>query len=167
MSREIDSNFFVGDDVTNTIAKGLKTLFVVGIQDSTKIIKIATMMKCKAIYFGAEDSFHPGNWSEWDDWLVTVREALDTTKFLCTLDMDVKYAEEFHESGLDTDINFILALNLKLPYIRLFGYNTVLKIDDKAFGETNPGVWCHNLSDLTSKKAFTHWSAYNKDKTIT
>jgi hypothetical protein len=45
-------------------------------------------------------------------------------------------------------------------------YNTVLKIDDRDFADTNPGVWCHRLHDLQSTNGFTHWSAYTKDEVL-
>ena len=41
-----------------------------------------------------------------------------------------------------------------------------IKIDDKDFEATNPGVWCHSLHDLTNRAAFTDWSKYTQDTII-
>jgi len=62
--------------------------------------------------------------------------------------------------------NFIPMISVKLPYIKQFGYNAVIKIDDKDFAATNPGVWCHSLHDLQTREAFTDWSRYTKDEVI-
>jgi hypothetical protein len=42
----------------------------------------------------------------------------------------------------------------------------MLKIDDKDFKATNPGVWCHNLHDLLDRQKFTDWAKYGLDKVI-
>jgi hypothetical protein len=42
----------------------------------------------------------------------------------------------------------------------------MLKIDDKDFAATNPGVWCHNLRDLMGRDRFTDWDQYGKDEII-
>jgi hypothetical protein len=57
-------------------------------------------------------------------------------------------------------------ISVKLPYIRQFGYNATIKLDDKDFAATNPGVWCHSLHDLQNYKVFTDWSKYTKDEVI-
>jgi hypothetical protein len=53
-----------------------------------------------------------------------------------------------------------------LPYLNQLGYNATLKIDDKDFAATNPGVWCHNLQDLLGRDRFTDWDQYGKDEII-
>jgi len=166
-NHNIETKFFVGNEVENTIAKGKKTLFVVGLENPKEIINAATSMKCEAIYFGANHSFNPVDNQEWELWESMIKTTLDDPAgLLCTLDLDVKHVKSFHESGLDEKNNFILMVSVKMPYIKLFGYNTVVKIDDIDFEKTNPGVWCHNLSDLMSQASFTHWSKYKDDKTI-
>jgi hypothetical protein len=52
------------------------------------------------------------------------------------------------------------------PYLNQLGYNATLKIDDKDFNATNPGVWCHNLQDLLGRDRFTNWDQYGKDEII-
>jgi hypothetical protein len=42
----------------------------------------------------------------------------------------------------------------------------MLKIDDKDFNATNPGVWTHSLHDLKDRNKFTPWSAYSNDTII-
>ena len=42
----------------------------------------------------------------------------------------------------------------------------MVKIDDKGFAETNPGVWSHRLHDLMDANKFTDWSKYGLDKPI-
>ena len=37
---------------------------------------------------------------------------------------------------------------MPVPYAKQWNYNTMIKIDDKDFKATNPGVWCHSLHDL-------------------
>jgi hypothetical protein len=70
------------------------------------------------------------------------------------------------ESGLCEYRNFIPMISVKMPYIRQLGYNATLKLDDKDFAATNPGVWCHSIHDLQNWDHFTDWSKYNKDATL-
>jgi hypothetical protein len=42
----------------------------------------------------------------------------------------------------------------------------MLKIDDKDFDATNPGVWCHSLHSLMSRETFTSWDDYKGDKKL-
>jgi hypothetical protein len=57
-------------------------------------------------------------------------------------------------------------ISVKLPYIKQLGYNATLKLDDKDFKATNPGVWCHSVHELQTRKAFTDWSKYTQDEVI-
>ena len=81
----------------------------------------------------------------------------------CTLDVDISCVEGVAESGLCEHNHFIPMISAKLPYIRQLGYNATLKIDDKDFKATNPGVWCHSLHTLQNQDNFTHWSKYEDD----
>ena len=85
---------------------------------------------------------------------------------MCTLDLDVAQVEGLLESGLVEQNNFIPMISVKLPYIRQLPYKAVLKIDDKDFAATNPGVWCHRLHDLQNHEVFTDWSKYTQDEVI-
>jgi hypothetical protein len=94
-----------------------------------------------------------------------IRPFLDRD-YLCTLDIDVKCVEGLLESGLCDYRNFIPMISVKMPYIRQLGYNATLKLDDKDFAATNPGVWCHSIHDLQNWDHFTDWSKYTKDETL-
>ena len=52
------------------------------------------------------------------------------------------------------------------PYIKQWGYNAMVKIDDKGFNASNPGVWCHSLHDLMDRNKFTPWSKYGLDNIL-
>jgi hypothetical protein len=85
----------------------------------------------------------------------------------CTLDVDVRSAEGLLEGTLIDHDRFIPIISVKLPYAKLYNYNTTIKIDDKDFQATNPGVWCHSLHELRNRAVFTDWSKYTQDKVIT
>jgi hypothetical protein len=78
----------------------------------------------------------------------------------------VAQAEGLLESSLVEFHNFIPMISVKLPYIRQFGYNATLKLDDRDFQATNPGVWCHSLHDLQKRSRFTDWSKYTQDEVL-
>lgn len=161
-------DFFVGTEVENTPAKGKLTLFVVGIQLADKIIAKAKKHKIEHVYFGANMSFPkldvndgPG-WQPWED---MIRSVLDAGLWT-TLDIDVTCVEGLHESGLTEHNRFIPMISVKIPYVGLLNYNTTIKVDDKTFNATNPGVWCWSLHDLMSRDHFTDWSKYQNDKVL-
>ena len=163
-----DVRFFIGTEVEHTPAFGKRTLFVVGIQDSSIILQEAKNNNCEHIYFGANQSFpalKTNDADAWRDWEVMVQDCLNDG-WLCTLDLDVAQAEGLLESALVEYYTFIPMISVKLPYIRQFGYNATLKIDDTDFAATNPGVWCHSLHDLQKREVFTDWSKYTKDEVI-
>jgi hypothetical protein len=94
-----------------------------------------------------------------------IKPCLDTG-ILCTLDVDSTCVEGLVESGLTEYSNFIPMISVKLPYMSQLGYNATIKLDDRDFAATNPGVWCHSLHDLQNRAVFTPWSQYTKDKVI-
>jgi len=61
---------------------------------------------------------------------------------------------------------FIPQIRVSVPYTKLWNYNTMLKIDDKDFDATNPGVWCHSLHSLMSRETFTSWDDYRGDSKL-
>ena len=161
-------SFFIGTEVEHTPAFGLQTLFVVGVQDPQIILQELDNNNCDHIYFGANQSFPALDKNDaegWRDWEYMVQSCLEAG-WLCTLDLDHAQAEGLLESALVEFNNFIPMISVKLPYIKQFGYNATLKIDDKDFAATNPGVWCHSLHDLQKREVFTDWSKYTKDKVI-
>ena len=158
--------FFTGTEVEHTSAFGKKTLFVVGVQSVAEIA--ANLQGCEHIYFGANMSFpnintnDVENWSKWESMI----ECFLQKDYLCTLDIDVTQVEGLMESGLTEHLNFIPMISVKIPYLQQLGYNAIIKIDDKGFKSTNPGVWCHTLHSLTKHETFTDWSKYTKDEII-
>ena len=161
-------SFFVGTEVEHTPAHGLKTLFVVGIQDADSIMDVAMAETCVHIYFGANQSFPKLDTNDgegWRSWEGMIQACLDGG-FLCTLDLDVTCAEGLLESGLVEHHQFIPMISVKLPYINQLGYNATVKLDDRDFAATNPGVWCHSLHALQKRSVFTDWSKYTKDEVI-
>ena len=161
-----NTKFFIGTEVEHSPAYGQRTLFVVGKQNPKEILARALNNDCPHIYLGANQSFAPDNTDEdnkeWDHIIMTlVREGVWTT-----LDFDVADAEWVLESGATEYSNFIPMISAKLPYIQQLGYNACLKIDDKDFAATNPGVWVHSVHDLMKRKTFTSWDKYKQDKPV-
>lgn len=160
--------FFTGMEIERTSAYGMRTLFVVGVQSAEEIIRLAKNKSCTHIYFGANQSFPKINaddadaWKSWED---MIQSCLDAD-FWCTLDLDVSCAKGLLEGPLIEYRRFIPQLSVKLPYLTQLGYNATIKIDDKGFDATNPGVWCHRLRDLTTTETFTDWDQYSKDEVI-
>lgn len=171
-----NTNFFVGTEVEHTPAYGKKTLFVIGLQDYHEIIRIVKdswplldeSQHIGHVYFGANMSFPKlsvndgAGWAPWESMIHSVLEQ----NILCTLDIDSTCVEGLLESGLTENHNFIPMISVKLPYINQLGYNATLKIDDRDFAATNPGVWCHSLHDLQKRSVFTDWSKYTQDEVI-
>jgi hypothetical protein len=168
MNREghYDANFFVGTEVEHSPAHGQRTLFVVGLQSKEEILTRALNNKCPHIYLGANQSFNPTN-DDWDAWDELVTGLLQDGIWV-TLDFDSAYAQHpwFHDNGWCEFDNFIPMISVKVPYIRLFNYNTTVKIDDIDFKKSNPGVWCHSLHSLQNRENFTDWSKYTSDEVI-
>jgi len=160
---------FVGTEVEHSPAYGMKTLFVIGVQDPKNIVTAAQRNNCEHIYFGANQSFpNPvvNDADTWHAWESMIGACLMHGAW-CTLDLDLKSAEGLLEGSLIEHDRFIPMISVKLPYAKLYNYNTIIKIDDKDFQATNPGVWCHSLHDLKNRAVFTDWSKYSQDEVIT
>ena len=161
-----DVQFFTGWEVERTPAYGMLTLFVTGLHPADDIIDLYDRHNCEHIFFGANHSFQPGSdYAEWEQWERMIAYFLDND-YLCTLDIPLSEAEQFNESCLCEYDNFIPQIRVPVPYIKLWNYNTMLKIDDKDFRHSNPGVWCHSLHDLMARDRFTDWREYSLDKPI-
>lgn len=162
--------FFTGIEVERTPAYGKKTLFIVGIQAIDKITTFYNAHNCEHIFFGANHSFDPGldfpadipEWTEWEEMIAHFLKK----DILCSLDIPIRCAEDFLEAGLTEYETFIPQLRVPLPYIKQWNYNTMIKLDDKDFGATNAGVWCHSLHELMDRKKFTDWSQYKLDDPV-
>ena len=160
-------NFFFGTEVERTPAFGKATLFVVGVQPVDEIAYHFSKHPngIEHIFFGANHSFHPANRLEWQRWESMILPFLDKG-YLCSLDIPITHVEEFHDGSLCEHRNFIPQIRVSIPYTKLWNYNTMLKIDDKDFDATNPGVWCHSLHSLMSRETFTSWDDYQGDSKL-
>lgn len=166
-------NFFVGDEIEKTPAYGMKTLFVVGIQ-SINLIESALAQRAGLldkrnnvhhIFFGANHSYNPVSAEEhqrWEDMIACFLEQ----GYFCTLDIPLNQVETFNDSGLNEHNNFIPQIRIPIPYVRLWNYNTMIKIDDRDFDATNPGVWTHGLHKLMDRDSFTSWDQYSNDEVV-
>ena len=179
MKRDYDSGesstvtFFLGKEVEHTPAYGMNTLFVTGIQSTDDIERIlgdknALLDKSEHIhhiFFGANHSFDPKDNLDWQRWETMIIYFLDKG-YLCSLDIPMSAVEEFHDGGLCDYDNFIPQIRVPIPYIKLWNYNTMIKIDDKDFKATNPGVWTHSLHELKDRARFTDWAQYKNDTVL-
>jgi len=160
-------HFFTGIEVEHTPAYGMETLFVVGVQPASEITP-RLHKTGQHIYFGANQSFpnpeinDADTWKQWEDMILHYLQQ----GYLCTLDIDVKCVEGLVEGPLCEYNNFIPMISVKMPYIQMLGYNATLKLDDKDFAASNPGVWCHSVHELRDRKVFTDWSKYTKDTVL-
>ena len=160
---------FTGIEVEHSPAYGMQTLFVIGVQSTEDIEKVLdTQSQIEHIYFGANQSFPTGratsqDWIRWENMIMP----FIGRGYWCTLDIDVREVEGLLESTMVEYHKFILMISVKLPYLQQLGYNATIKIDDKDFAATNPGVWCHSLHSLTKREGiFTDWSKYTKDEIV-
>ena len=158
--------FFTGVEVEHSPAYGMETLFVTGVHSPETVIATAKENNVKHIYFGANQSFKTGGVNDsvtWGLWEKMIEPCLQAG-FWCTLDFDVKETEGLHESPFCEYRKFIPMISVKLPYLTQFNYNATIKLDDKDFEATNPGVWTHRLHDLLDSKVFTDWDQYKDDE---
>lgn len=166
-----DTSFFIGREVERTPAFGMKTLFVVGLHTPDAIEKLlldpflSIEYPIEHIFFGANHSFHPTDAAEWSAWEAMITHFLQKG-ILCSLDIPTTALVEFHDGGLCEYNNFIPQIRVAVPFVKLWNYNTMIKLDDRDFDSTNPGVWCHRLHTLMSTETFTPWQHYQKDKPI-
>ena len=159
------TKFFIGTEVEHSPAYGQRTLFVVGRQPVKEILARALNNNCPHIYLGANQSFSVDDEAESQEWDY-ILDKLVLEGIWVTLDFDVKHVEWVLESRAVECDNFIPMISVKVPYIKQFPYHATLKIDDKDFKATNPGVWCHSLHDLQDRTKFTDWTKYTKDEVI-
>jgi len=173
MKRDYDTgvtenvNFFIGTEVEHTPQYGKRTLFVVGLQNVDEIINLAEIKKVNHIYLGANMSFDVTDnvQEQWEPWEAMAFPLLEKGYWV-TLDIDASQIEGLLESGLPEHNRFIPMISVKIPYIEQLRYNACLKIDDKDFDASNPGVWVHKIHELQKRESFTDWSKYTTDEII-
>jgi len=165
-----DTVFFIGREVEHTPAYGMKTLFVTGVQSVDAIDSILTDQNShintqehiRHIFFGANHSFNPQGNHEHEQWETMITYFLEQG-YWCSLDIPMNQVVEFNDGGLSDYVYFIAQIRVPIPYIKLWNYNTMIKIDDRDFKATNPGVWSHSLHALMDRSKFTDWSQYKND----
>lgn len=159
--------YFTGYEVEHTICHGMFTLFVVGTPPLQEIIAKAKEHDVKHIYFGTSQSFNPKSISqeEYAQWDAVILGCLQQDYWV-TLDFGVEHVEGVIESGYSEHQRFVPMISVKLPYINQLNYNATLKLDDRTWGATNPGVWTHHLQSLMGKDKFTYWDQYTQDKEL-
>ena len=163
-----DIDYFIGREVEKTPAFDRDTLFVVGIKDPKEVIKQANRNGCDHIYLGANQSFmidDYGNDEQHEGWHTLVSSLL-AEGFWVTLDYDVRYHEYVLESGWNEYDQFISMISVKLPNINRLNYNACIKIDDKDFRASNPGVWVSYVQEHLKRDKFTDWDKYTSDQPI-
>jgi hypothetical protein len=168
-----DVRFFTGVEVEHTPAFGKLTLFVVGTPSQQEVqdwlddfASYEDQSKhIEHIFFGANHSFDPKDNLEWARWEGLVGHFL-AKGYLCSLDIPISAVESFNDSGLCEYNNFVPQIRVSIPYVKLWNYNTMVKIDDNDFNATNPGVWTHSLHSLMTRRTFTDWNQYSKDQPL-
>jgi hypothetical protein len=162
-----DIIFFTGVEIEKTPAYGKFTLFVTGVHTPEEVHWAFDNHPdgIEHIFFGANHSFNPDGYDEWKAWENMIEHFLKLGVW-CSLDIPLNAVEEFNEGGLNDYNNFIPQIRVPIPYIKLWNYNTMIKIDDKNFNATNPGVWTHSLHKLKNRESFTSWDQYKNDKVI-
>jgi hypothetical protein len=162
-----DVVYFTGYEVEHTICYGMKTLFVVGTPSYKEIKAQAIKQDCKHIYYGTSQSFDPQaiTTEEYRAWDKVILSALKDD-FWVTLDFGVEHIEGVLESAYNEYPKFVPMISVKLPYINQLNYNATLKLDDRTWGATNPGVWTHHLQSLMTKDKYTYWDQYTQDTEI-
>ena len=161
-----DVQFFIGREVEHTPAFGLLTLFVVGLHTTDEIEHVLLENESIThIFFGANHSYNPARNGDWTPWEEMIKHFL-RKGYLCSLDIPLSAVEQFHDGALCEYDNFIPQIRVAIPYVKLWNYNTMIKIDDKDFRATNPGVWSHSLHKLMDRSCFTDWSKYRNDSAL-
>ena len=170
-----DVVYFTGYEVEHTVCHGMFTLFVVGTPPLENILRKADdtqafldeSKRIRHIYFGTSQSFNPKSitheeYRAWDEVIIGCLKA----NYWVTLDFDVKHVEGVLESCYSEYPRFVPMISVKLPYINQHNYNATIKLDDRTWGATNPGVWTHQLRSLMNMKNYTHWDQYTQDTSI-
>ena len=158
-----DVKFFIGTEVENTRANGLRTLFVAGLQPSNKILNLALENKVQHIYLGANHTFTPNL-----DWNYnTVKKCL-AAEYIVSLNFPINYHNNVKEELKELYIhkNFIPQISIQFPNVEHENINLNIKIDDLDFDETNNGVWCFDLSDVCTDDNKTTWDKYKSDNIL-
>jgi len=161
-----DAVMFIGTEVEHTPTYGMKTLFVVGIVPIKLILEEALRHDVEQVYIGANHTFleydGPKRW--WTDMI----EACLQEDYWVTLELNTDQLADLQSrfTRIVEHNKFIPMISVSLPNIKKLNYNAVLKLDDKDFNATNPGVWVHSIHNLQKRSVFTDWSKYTQDQVL-
>ena len=121
--------FFVSTEVERTPAYGLKTLFVVGIQNRITVLNLIKEHEVKHVFLGANQSFFPHNADDIEQWKIFLGSVLESD-VMVTLDFDINFISEVCGFGFTSHFNFIPLISIKIPHVDKLNYNACIKIDD-------------------------------------
>ena len=159
------ATFFVGLEVEKTSTKGMKTLFVVDLQRTATVLRHAEKNKCKHIYFGANHSYKVLDGQEVQSIASQLQYFLERD-YHVTIDMNPAYKGFSEITKLLSYPKFTIVYGVTVENVKDIQGNVVIKIDDRDFKATNPGVWCWSVKDMMKKKNYTAWDEYGDDKTL-
>jgi len=157
---DITPKFFIGNEVEKTNCEGMRTLFIVGDQETKEIIGTARLNNCKHIYLGANQSLKGHVESTvWQFLALQIKELTDVGLYV-TLDTNVMNYSALvkHLSAHAKNPLFTINISVPIEHVEAFR-NVYVKIDDTDFNNTNSGVWIQKLQPET----FTPWAAYTND----
>ena len=160
-----DVAFFVGAEVERTPTEGMKTLFVVDLQRTATVLRHAEKNSCKHIYFGANHSYKVMNGQEVQSIASQLQYFLERD-YHVTIDMNPAYKGFSEITKLLSYPKFTIVYGVTVENVKDIQGNVVIKIDDRDFKATNPGVWCWSVKDMMKKKNYTAWEEYGDDKTL-
>ena len=157
--------YFVGTEIENTVMKGERTLFVVGVRPVEEIRQLVDRRGIKHIYFGTSQSFIIDREHPVQPWIDMMQGLLEKDYWV-TLDFGIEYMDIVNKSGLMEYSKFVPMISAKIPSFDQVNSNATLKIDDTTWGHSNTGVWSKNLKELTTQMHYTDWSEYVGDTVI-
>lgn len=158
---------FVGNEVENTPARGMRTLFVAGVYNVDIIKYSAHVHGVEHIYLGANQCVRRHDMLQ--ELAAVAQQLLVYTDYKVTLDFPLWLADVLTGyNALLTNENFIPMLSMSARHIERIARNpnATLKLDDDVRDVVNTGVWCHPVKALLSPETKTEWSAYKEDKDV-
>ena len=158
-----DVGVFSGKEIEHTLAYGLQTLFLAR-NDMTfdQIHELAVEVNAEAIYYGANRTFMYNHGTQ----IAQMMKFLDKGYYV-TID----YPYNLHD---EVKKRFKLIWNREkfIPFCSIIfadseeDDNLCIKIDDKDFNKTNPGVWTMSMNHFKQSSGFTSWKEYKQDEPI-
>ena len=154
---------FSGLEVEHTPAFGKQTLFLATNELTfEQIHNMAESVNAEAIYYGANRTF-------------MVNHGTQIAQMMKFLDMDyyvtIDYQYSIH-SEVKKRFKQVWNREKFIPFCSIIfadseeDDNLCIKIDDKDFNKTNPGVWTMTMNNFKQSSGFTSWKEYKQDQPI-